>query len=500
MNRETIGKIPKMKGSGETAMPRESYTDKERLLIMMPLLVGGFISLLNETIFNVAFPQLMASLHISMSTIQWLATAYMLVIGILVPVTAFLIKTFSTRGLYLSAILLFTLGTILCGISNSFPALLISRIIQGAGTGMLLPIMMNTIIDIYPPEKRGAAMGISMMVVVAAPGIGPMLSGIILEYLDWHWLFFLILPFSFLALVTGVIFLKNSSVLTRPKIDLVSIVLSTLGFGGVLFGICSIENYGFFNVVVFGSLLIGLFSLAAFSWRQFSLEMPMLELRVFSYPMFALGTVVMFITFMLPFAVNIILPTYMQSVMGLSTLAAGLALLPGCFFNVVATPVSGHLFDRIGAKPLLISGFVALTVAIFFLARMTATTTLAVIIILQTCMTIGIGLISTPTQTNSLNQLPHEYRAHGVALLNTTQQIAAAFGSSLFIGLMGAIQTRHLAHLALPTIEQKQRAMLTGTNVAFTTVLIMVVIGFVLSFFIRHHRQEYCVAEQEELE
>ena len=167
---------------------------------MLPLLIGGFIALLNETILNVAFPQLMSSLNVPLTTIQWLGTAYMLIIGISVPVTAFLIKTFSTRTLYLSAMTIFMAGTVFCGISNDFPSLLVSRVLQGCGTGMLLPIMMDTIMEIFPLSKRGTAMGVCMMIVVAAPGIGPTISGFVLQYLNWHWLFFIILPFAVLSI------------------------------------------------------------------------------------------------------------------------------------------------------------------------------------------------------------------------------------------------------------------------------------------------------------
>ncbi len=268
---------------------------------MLPLLIGGFIALLNETILNVAFPQLMESLNVSLGTVQWLGTAYLLIIGILVPVTAFLIKTFQTKKLYLFAMLLFSTGTILCGIAPNFTFVLVSRVLQGAGTGMLLPIMIDTMMVIFPPAKRGAAMGICMMVVIAAPGIGPTLSGLILQYMEWRWLFFSMLPFAVLAIVTGSVFLKNYSTLTKPKIDKLSILFSTIGFGGLIFGLASVETMGLRNTSVIVSLLCGGIGLFVFSKRQLTLKSPMLELRVFRHPMFALGTAALFLSFMMPF-------------------------------------------------------------------------------------------------------------------------------------------------------------------------------------------------------
>lgn len=461
-----------------------SFTNKQRTLIMIPLLIGGFIALLNETLLNVAFPQLTASLHVSTSTVQWLATAYMLIIGISVPVIAFLLENFTTKSLYIFAMSLFLIGTICCGISQTFPMLIVSRIVQGLGTGMLIPIMMNTILAIYPPEKRGTAMGLSLLVVVFAPVIGPTLSGLVLQYLNWHWLFFCIIPFAVLAIVIGAIHLTNISSLSRPKIDVLSILLSTIGFGGLIFGICSIESMGFFNAIVIISLVCGIGGLALFVKRQLSLKQPMLEMRAFRYPMFSLGTVILLISFMLPFSINIILPTYLQSSLGLTPFEAGLALMPGGILCGIITPLSGRLFDKIGAKPLVMTGFALLIITMFLLSHISLSTGLFTIILLHIFTTMGTSLINTPAQAYTLNQLPKEYNAHGVAITNTLQQISAAFGSSLFIGLMGAIQTGYLSKIKNPNLSQQRTAIISGVNMAFTAALVLVAVAFVLSFFI----------------
>ncbi len=462
-----------------------TFTNKQRALIMMPMLIGGFIALIDETILNVAFAQLSSDLNVPLSTLQWLATAYMMTIGILVPVVAFLLKTFSTKTMYLSALLLYTIGTICCGFSQSFTVLLVSRIVEAAGAGMMMPIMMNTIMQIYPPAKRGAALGIVMMVIVLAPGIGPTVSGIVLQFLDWHWLFFLTLPFAFFAMIMGAVNIKNVSTLTKPKIDVLSIILSTIGFGGLIFGICSIENYGFMNSTVVLSVMCGIAGLILFSKRQFSLQQPLLELRSFRYPMFSLGVVLMFIAFMIPFAVGIILPTYFQNVLGLSPFVAGLALLPGCVADAISAPLVGHIYDRKGVKLMLITGFATLSVAMFFLSGISASTSLIMLIAIHICLFLGISVIFTPLQANSLNQLPRENTADGVAILNTAQQIAAAFGSSLFVGLMGVVETQNLEGITNPSILQQQAAIISGVGTAFTAALIIVIIGLGLSFFIK---------------
>lgn len=470
-----------------------NLNDRQRIRIMMPLWLGGFIALMNETLLNVAFPQLMSDLHVSTSTVQWLATAYMLVVGVLVPVVAFLLKTFTTRTLYVTAMILFSVGTAACGFSQSFPILLAFRMMQAAGTALLLPIMIDTVLEIYPPARRGTALGISMMAVVFAPGIGPTLSGIVVHYLDWHWLFFLVLPFALLATILGATTLRNVATLTKPKIDLLSVALSSTGFGGLTIGICSIENMGIWNVTVLVSLLCGIGGVMLFARRQLALKQPMLELRAFGYPQFALGAVLIFIAFTMTFALNIILPVYAQSALGITPIAAGLLLLPGSILNGLASPLSGRLYDRFGARPLALSGFSALVATMYFLSHVSASTTLAMLIILQVSMMVGIVLIFAPMQANAMNQLPHEYNAHGVAILSTGQQIAAAFGSSLFIGLMGAVEARQLAQLVNPDAVQRQRAIISGVDMAFTAALIMAGVGLTLSFFVKRHERESMV-------
>lgn len=466
-------------------MTQNKYSKKQRTLIMIPLLIGGFIALLNETLLNVAFPQLTSSLHVTTNTVQWLATAYMLIIGISVPVIAFLLENITTKALYLSAMLLFLIGTVCCGFSQSFTILLISRMVQGVGTGMLIPIMMNTILAVYPPEKRGSAIGLSLIVVVTAPAVGPVLSGLILQYFNWHWLFFSILPFALLAIILGAFNLKNVSHLSKPKIDILSIFLSTIGFGGLIFGVCSIETMGFLNVTVIITLLCGLIGLTLWIIRQLKLKQPMLEMRAFRYPMFSLSCGILLIAFMIPFSINIILPTYLQNCLGISPFAAGLALLPGGVVCGIITPVSGRIYDKIGAKPLVLTGFSILIITMLFLSHISSSMSFIWIIVLHSFTFLGTSLINTPIQTNALNQLPEEYNAHGVAITNTIQQMAAAFGSSLFIGIMGAVQMDCLSNLKKATALQQQTAMITGVDSAFTAALTMVVIALLLSLFIK---------------
>lgn len=456
--------------------------------IMTALLLGGFIALLNETILNVAFPKLMIEFHVSAGTIQWLATGYMLVIGILVPITAFLMNTFTTKRLYLTAMFLFVIGTILAGFSTSFSLLLFARMLQGCGTGMLVPIMMNTVVAINPPEKRGAAMGTCLLVILFAPAIGPTLSGFLLQFLNWSWLFFILLPFAFIAIICGATSLKNVSELTKPKIDIASVLLSTIGFGGIIYAISCAESISFLSLPVLIPLTIGLISLFLFSKRQFILEQPMLDLRVFKYSTFSIGTILIMLAMMTQFSINIVLPTFIQNGLNISAFMTGMALLPGGVIGGLTPPIAGRIYDKIGPKVLVSSGFVIMVIGMGLLSQSSITSTLEVIIPLYCLTSLGAVMVIAPCQTNSLNTLSSQDSAHGIAIINTLMQIAAAAGSSLFIGLMSAGQKDYLQKSVGSNDFLTQLSLISGVSYSLSIATIILIIGLLLSLFLKRAR------------
>ncbi|HLQ72430.1 MAG TPA: MFS transporter, partial [Bacillota bacterium] len=254
--------------------------------IMLSLIIGAFFAILNETLLNIALTTLMKEFDITVTTVQWMATGFMLVMGIVVPISALLLQWFTTRQMFLGTMIIFTIGTIICASAPIFPVLLIGRMLQAIGTGLLTPIIFNTFLLIYPPAKRGAVMGIVGLVIMFAPAIGPTLSGIIVEHLGWRFLFITVIPFAIFSILFGYKYLINVSEVTKPKIDFLSLVYSTIGFGGVVFGFSSAGEHeeGFLAPVVFIPILIGLLALILFTLRQLKLEEPILDMRVFRFP------------------------------------------------------------------------------------------------------------------------------------------------------------------------------------------------------------------------
>ena len=472
-----------------TASPQaKDLGNVKRLPILISLVIGAFFSILNETLLNIAFVDLTIDLNVSYSTIQWLSTGYMLVVGILIPVSALLVQWFTTRQMFIGAMVLFTIGTLVCGVAPAFPVLLIGRLIQAFSAGLMLPVMMNTILVLYPPEKRGAAMGSIGLVIMFAPTIGPTLSGLILDSLNWRWLFLLVLPFAIFSVVFSFIFLKNVTEVTKPKVDVLSVVLSTLGFGGIVFGFSNAgeEHGGWSSPQVYLSLIVGSVALLLFIWRQLKSKSPMLDMRAFKSPMFTLSTVLIIIVMMALFSTMMLLPILLQQGMMMTAFAAGLVMLPGGALNGLLSPVTGKLFDRFGPRALVIPGTIVLIVVMWLFTRITLTTPTSTIILLHCLMSVGLSMIMMPAQTNGLNQLPPKYYPHGTAILNTLQQVSGAIGVAFFISIMSAGTKDYLAGSSDPTSPaEAANALNAGIHTSFFVGLIFAVAAFVLALFIR---------------
>lgn len=457
---------------------KESEVKINTKIILAVLVFSAFIGLFNETILNVALNTLMEEMSVTAATIQWIVTAYMIVVSVMVPVTAFLIQSFETKKIYLGAMSFLLFGTICAAFSGSFFMLLISRMIQALGTGMMIPIMMNTILMVTPPEKQGAAMGIGTCAIQLGPALGPTVSGYILQYFSWHSLFIILIPFIVICMIGGYIYIVNVSKLTKPKLDILSIVLSTLGVGGIIYGLstfCDSSNI-IATIVIF---IIGIIALIVFSVRQLSLKEPMLEIRTFKYSLFSMGVILVMISMMTIFTMNVMLPIFLQGALKTTTFLAALVLLPATLCNGFVSLIGGRLYDKIGSKVLIPVGFAIITVALFILSGADTETGLLKIIITYAIMCIGIGSSLSISQTSTLNKLPMEYYPHGVAILNTLQQVSAAIGSAVFIGIMSSSQEK-----AFKILGSAEGSIAVGFRSAILALDAFVLIGFCLSTII----------------
>ncbi|AQU78323.1 DHA2 family efflux MFS transporter permease subunit [Planococcus faecalis] len=458
----------------QTVDTSQSFDLKKYIPLLAVLLSGAFITILNQTLLATALPPIMKDLQISESTVQWLQSIFMLVNGIMIPITAFLIGKFTTRSLFLTAMGIFATGTLVAAVSPDFTFLLIGRMLQGAGAGIMMPLLQTILFLIFPVSQRGKAMGMFGLIIAFAPAIGPSLSGYLVDHYPWRSVFYVVLPIAIVIIVAAYFLLKNVTEQTNPKMDYLSIVLSTFGFGGLLYGFSVAGNVGWLSPNVLISLLVGAVTLYLFITRQLKLEEPILEFRVFKYSIFSLATALGMIVFASMIATTVILPLFMQNLLGFNALHSGLMLLPGAIVMGVMNPVTGALFDKYGAKWLLRIGFAILTVTTFFFANLSQETTFAYLATLNAIRMLGIAMVMMPSTTLGLNQLPLHLISHGTAMNNTFRQISGAIGTAVLVTITVTAASGSSVADAIH-----------GVNVAFIVAGSVAAFGLLLSFAIR---------------
>ncbi|MBM7602612.1 DHA2 family lincomycin resistance protein-like MFS transporter [Metabacillus crassostreae] len=462
--------------------------------IMAALLMCGFVGMFSETALNIAMTNLMEVFQISTTTAHWLTTGFLLTLGILMPMSGLLLQMFTTRQLFVGSLISLILGTLIAALAFSFEMLMIGRVLQAVGMGLLLPLMFNTVLVIYPPEKRGAAMGFVGLVIMFAPATGPTIGGLLIQYLTWHYIFWLSLPLLVIGLLIGLKYLENVTDVTKPRIDLLSVLLSTIGFGGVVYGFSKAGEgaEGWSGMIV---IVVGLIALVLFILRQNLMHEPMLNLRVFKYPMYVIGMLLVLSCMMIIMSSMIILPMFLQTGAGLSVFIAGLMLLPGSALNGILSPLVGRLFDKYGPKWLVTPGLILVTVMLWFFTTLSPVSSVAFIVALHIGLMVGVAMIWMPAQTNGLNQLPPELYPHGTAVLNTLQQVAGAIGIAIAISILNGGMEKYLHSSSDPTkLTEIANAMTAGSQSVFWFTMIIALIGLILAFFIRrvvNHEERY---------
>ncbi|MGO4889808.1 MDR family MFS transporter [Anaerobacillus sp. MEB173] len=469
--------------------------------ILSILMVGAFIAFLNNTLLNIALPSIMNDLQVDTATVQWLTTGFMLVNGIMIPTTAFLIQKYSVRRLFLTAMGLFTIGTILSGLAHSFPLLLTGRMLQASGTAIMMPLLMNVMLISFPIEKRGTAMGVFGLILMAAPSIGPTLSGWIVEHYNWRMLFHFVTPIAIGILALGFFLLKDKKDKVNIRLDLISLLLSSIGFGGILYGFSSAGSKGWSSPEVYITIIVGCISLVTFIARQSKLQRPMLNFSVFRYPMFALSSSIAMVLNMAMFSGMLLLPIYVQTVRGISPFDAGLMMLPGALVMAFMSPITGRLFDKFGGRALAIIGLSIMTVTTYLFSTLSLDTTYNYLMILHAIRMFGMSMVMMPVSTNGLNQLPAQFYPHGTAMNNTLNQVSGAIGTALLVTVMS---NRMEASAAALTVDAEQstnqlttelqqqiaiQAMLDGINFAFFVSSFIAVVALILAFFIKRAKQ-----------
>lgn len=468
------------------------------------LFTGAFVAIFTQTLLNVALPSIMADLNIeNASTVQWLITGYMLVNGILIPASAYFIQRYSNRSIFIVAMSLFSLGTLIAAVSPTFGILLAGRMIQASGSALMMPLLMNVMLAAFPVEKRGSAMGFFGLVMVVAPAIGPTLSGFIVEHYSWRVLFWIVLPIALTSLLLGAVKLKNLTFQDREiSLDKASVILSSIGFGGILYGFSSAGSMGWEHPAVYGTISIGMVALAIFVWRQLKLDKPLLQVRIYKYPMFALSSVISIALAMSMFSGMILMPIYVQTIKGISPIQSGLLMLPGALLMGIMSPITGRLFDRFGAKVLAVPGLAIVVITTFLFSQLSMDTSFLQIMSIYTFRMFGISMVMMPVMTNGLNTLPIKSYPHGTAINNTLQQVSGAIGSAFLITLMNMrteSTARNLAASGAAPESIMNSALLEGIDYAFEISTFIAIAALLMALFIRKPIRPVAETEKEEV-
>lgn len=453
--------------------------DRKKTMLVIVMLVGTFVAILNQTLLSAAISKIMIDFSIDTNVAQWLTTIFMLTNAVMIPITAYLINRFTTRQLYIAAMSLFTVGTVIAAVSPSFAVLLIARVFQAAGAGILMPLTMNTLIDIFPKERRGSVMGTVGIIIAFAPAIGPTLSGVITDAFGWHALFYLIIPIALIDIILAYFTLINVGEKEEHKLDVPSVILSTLGFALLLYGFSEAGSLGWSIVIVIASILIGIISVILFVVRQFKLEEPLLNLRVFKNKVFVYSCLVSMVVFSSMIATEMLLPIYMQTGRQFSAIESGLLLLPGAIIMGIMSPITGRLFDKFGPRVLVLTGLSIMAASTFGLMQLGTDTSIVYICIVYAIRMLGVSMALMPITTWGLNAIENKSIPDANASNNTLRQVAGSIGTAIFITIQSGA-TKAVAD------QGAQFALIHGINVSFVAsaaISVLAILVAIIAFY-----------------
>jgi len=453
-------------------------------LPLFVVVIGAFAAILNNSSVNIALPKMMAVFGVPTDEIQWVLTAYMLTSGVVIPVTGYLGDAYGTKRIYLISLMIFTFGSILCGLAWSNNTMIVARIIQGIGGGASMPVSMVIIYRIVPIQKIGMALGVWGMAAVTAPAIGPTLGGYIIEHINWRFLFIMNVPVGILAIILGAMLLPESPLKKGLKFDFWGFVTSAAGCFTLLLALSQGAKEGWDSYYIVTLFIIAFFMLLLFILIELSIQEPMLDLRllknkVFSFSVFGSSLITIGL-----FGGVFLIPLFTQNLMGKTAMDTGIIMMPSALVTAVMMPISGALFDRMGAKVITFVGLVILAWATWEFKNLSASSTDTYIMVVASIRSIGIGLAMMPMTTAGMKNIPRQELGRASALNNVVRQVAASFGIAILTFIMQTRQTFHYSHLAeavsvtspvAPTIIKQIGAMsgnVQGAAIALITGMV----------------------------
>ncbi|HHO4470899.1 TPA: multidrug efflux MFS transporter LmrS [Staphylococcus aureus] len=472
-------------------MAKVELTTRRRNFIVAVMLISAFVAILNQTLLNTALPSIMRELNINESTSQWLVTGFMLVNGVMIPLTAYLMDRIKTRPLYLAAMGTFLLGSIVAALAPNFGVLMLARVIQAMGAGVLMPLMQFTLFTLFSKEHRGFAMGLAGLVIQFAPAIGPTVTGLIIDQASWRVPFIIIVGIALVAFVFGLVSISSYNEVKYTKLDKRSVMYSTIGFGLMLYAFSSAGDLGFTSPIVIGALIISMVIIYLFIRRQFNITNVLLNLRVFKNRTFALCTISSMIIMMSMVGPALLIPLYVQNSLSLSALLSGLVIMPGAIINGIMSVFTGKFYDKYGPRPLIYTGFTILTITTIMLCFLHTDTPYTYLIVVYAIRMFSVSLLMMPINTTGINSLRNEEISHGTAIMNFGRVMAGSLGTALMVTLMsfGAKIFLSTSPSHLTATEIKQQSIAIGVDISFAFVAVLVMAAYVIALFIREPKE-----------
>lgn len=455
---------------------------RKQIIIVVILLSGTVIAVLNQTLLSPALPAIMADMQVDAPTVQWLTSAYSLVEAIIIPLSAYLIGRFPTRKLFIIGISLFAIGSLLAAIAPVFAVLLLGRMFQAAATGIVMPMVFTVILLIFPREKRGSAMGIVSLVIGFAPAVGPSVSGLLVDSVGWRALFVVVFALSLIIIVLAAWRLESYGEFEATSFDKPSVALCSLGLLSLLYGLSSITSTSTVAVSI-ALIVVGLLLLAFFVRRQLKLEVPLLKVNTLKTRNYRITVIVVACLQAALVGTGVLLPIYLQNLLGISALETGFIMLPGAIIGALVGYFSGRWFDKFGVRKVLIpSAFVFLLGGIGLVA-FDLDTSIIFIIAVYTALSVGMMGTITPINTWGINSLDNKVIQHANALSNTLNQVGASLGTAILVSLSAT------STFLFPNLPALQQTMM-GDRIAFCfTATLMIIIFLVIVIAVRDKKK-----------
>ncbi len=451
---------------------------REQMRIVVVLIAGATIAVLNQTLLSPAYPSIMADLAVDASTVQWLTSGYSLMEAIIIPLSAYLVGRFPTRRLFIFGLSLFAIGSLAAALAPVFGILLLGRVLQAAACGVVMPMVFTVVLIIFPREKRGQAMGIVSLIIGFAPAVGPSISGLLVDSIGWRALFVAVFVLAAIIVVCACLFLKSYGEFEPTTFDVPSVLLCLFGLLTLLYGLATITK-STNSALCIALIVVGIVLLALFVRRQLKLDVPLLNVTVLKTRNYRTAVIIVAMLQAALVGIGVLLPIYLQNLMGISALGTGLIMLPGAVLGAIFGYVAGNMFDKLGARKVIIPAAVVAAIGGCGLVGFQLDSSLVYIILVYTLLGIGMQAIMTPLNTWGLNSLDNRVIQHANSLQNTTNQVGASLGTAILVSLSAT------STFLFPTMEAAEQTMV-GDRIAFAfTALLMVIVLIIVLAVVR---------------